>query len=131
MKISVKRPLGATILILGLLFPVNSSANETETGRWSDEINYIRSHGVSVIQNGNGSALIVLETAFGSSGAPDMRLHLGKDGVVNPAADLGPVSKIRGLQVFEAPATLNILDFNELHIWNVEENAVLGVAPLK
>jgi hypothetical protein len=130
MKISVKRLTGATILILGLLFPAMSSANETDTGRWSDEINYIRSHGVSVIQNGNGSALIVLETKFGPGGAPVMRLHLGKDGVANPSADLGVLSKIKGLQVFETPAAVDISDFNELHIWNADDGTSLGVAPL-
>jgi len=131
MRTSTTRLFGAIAIGLGLLAPVAASSNETEVGRWSDEINYIKSHGVSVIENGNGTALIVLETAFGSDRAPDMRLHLGRDGVLNPSANLGPVAKIKGLQVFEAPASLNISEFNELHIWNIDDGTSLGVAPLK
>ncbi|MFG5383064.1 MULTISPECIES: hypothetical protein [unclassified Yoonia] len=121
----------ATAFALSLLAPVATQADQTDAGRWSEQINYIAEHGVSVINTGNGPALIVLETALGPDVDADLRLHLGKDGVANPAANLGRLAKIRGLQVFEAPASIDISDFNELHIWNADVGAPIGFAPLR
>ena len=129
MNIFTTRLLGIIRVSLGLLAPISAFADEGD--RWSEEISYIKSHGVSVIENGNGTASIVLETAFAANRAPNMRLYLGRDGVANPSVNLGTVAKIRGLQVFEAPASINLAEFNELHILNADDGTSLGVAPLK
>ena len=125
------RGLVATAFALSLLFPALATADQIDAGHWSEQMNYITERGVSVINTGNGPALIVLETALGPEVDSDLRLHLGKDGVANPAADLGRLAKIRGLQVFEAPASIDISDFNELHIWNADVGARVGIAPLR
>ena len=125
------RGLVAAALSLSWLIPAVVHADQTDAGRWTEQINYITEHGVSVIDTGNGPALIVLETALGPDMDGNLRLHLGKDGVANPAADLGRLAKIRGLQVFEAPASINISEFNELHIWSVDLGRPVGIAPLR
>ena len=130
MRNAAKRLIGAIMITLGALSGAVAQANETDTGEWSQAVDYIKSHGISVIEQGDGPALIVLETALSSRPVPDMRVRLGRDGVASPSADLGALQKITGLQVLQAPNSLNINDFNELHIWNAETGHRIGIAPL-
>lgn len=131
MKHAAKRLLRATTISVALAAGAAATANETDTGQWSEAVDYIKSHGISVIDQGNGTSLIVLETALSSGMRPELRVRLGRDGVASPAADLGALQKITGLQVFQAPTSVNISDFNELHIWNVDAGVRIGIAPLK
>ena len=131
MKRSLNYYIATAAFAFALISPPSALAAETDLGRWSEEVAYINDHGVSVIESGGGNAMIVLETGFGGAAGPEMRLQLGRDGVTSHAADLGPLAKITGLQVFEAPRGINIADFNELHIWDADQGALIGVAPLK
>lgn len=126
----LKMFLGAFALSTTLLTPALGQGNDALSAQFSDEIAYIANHGVTVVPASNGGHHVVLQTSFDTRNTAALRLLLGKNGHMASNADLGPVRKITGLQVFRVPANLDISGFNEIYIWNPNSNAAVRVAAL-
>jgi hypothetical protein len=122
---------GAAALCVAFVGPAIAQSNEDLSTQFSRSIDHIREHGVTVVPSGDGGSLVILETAFDTRSNAELHLLLGKDGMFAPEANLGPIAKITGLQVFKTPASVDISRFNEVHVWNPQNNVVVGVAPLQ
>lgn len=106
-------------------------ANDALSDQFTDTIAHIRDHGISVVPSSDGGSLLVLQTDFTTKDDPELRVLLGKDGMFAPDTDLGQLSYINGLQVFRTPSSMDISGFNEVYLWNPQNNVVVGVAPLE
>ena len=121
---------GAAALSISFSNPTFAQNNDALSAQFSDAIANIANHGVSVVPASDGGHLVVLETSFDTRSTVSLRLLLGSNGRVAPEADLGPLRKITGLQVFRIPSDLDISGYNEVYVWNPKDSAVIGVAPL-
>mgnify|MGYP001793619215 CR=1 FL=1 len=130
MRTFFQSALGAAALSLSLLSPSVASADDHVLAQYAHTVDYIAAHGVSVVRSSDGGALVVLETDFNTRDRAELRLLLGRDGRPTPDADLGRLNRVKGLQVFKAPAHVNVQDFTEVHIWHPQKDIVIGSAPL-
>lgn len=124
----VRTCIAAAALTLGAMLP--AQADEGVNPHIQHVLDHINAHGVSVIRTADGGAMVVLETDFTSRGLPELRVGLGRNGVFMPETDLGTLRKISGLQVFTAPASINIDDYDTLYIWDPRAAIPVGLAPL-
>jgi hypothetical protein len=127
----IKIFLTAATLYLTALNPAFAQTQEELSAQFSSSMDHIARHGVTVVPSSDGGSLVILETAFDTRSNAELHVLLGKDGMFAPEMDLGPLAKITGLQVFRAPASIDISSFNEVHVWNPQSNIVVGVAPLQ
>lgn len=121
---------GAAALLLGLALPLSATAQNMSDPGIQEVLDHIKAHGVSVIRTSDGGAMLVLETDFGSGRLPELRVGLGRNGEFMPGTDLGTLRKITGMQVFRAPPTLNIDEFDALVIYDPRAAMPVGLAPL-
>ncbi|WP_341368953.1 DM13 domain-containing protein [Yoonia sp. BS5-3] len=124
------RSLLVCALLVALFLPNITPAHGDETDHLTRAVDYIAQHGVSAVPSSDGGTLLVLQTQFDHAGDPDLRILLGKDGIPAPETDLGPLAQITGLQVFKAPPTMDIAQFDSLHIWDSAAGRHIGAAPL-
>jgi len=130
MKNTITSALIAAAFSLTLLMPTSALAEDHLQSQFSHTIDYITEHGVSVVRSSDGGSLVVIETDFNTRNRSELRLLLGRDGMFMPEADLGPLARVTGLQVFKAPPGLDIQQYTEVHIWNPQHNVIVGFAPL-
>ena len=121
---------GAAALLLGLALPMSATAQNMVDSDIQEVLDHIKAHGVSVIRTSDGGAMLVLETQFGSGRLPELRVGLGRDGMFMPGTDLGTLRKITGMQVFRAPPSLDIDEFDTLVIYDPSAAVPVGLAPL-
>lgn len=124
------KPAGVAAILLALATPV-FALSEGERAALARTVDYIADHGISVVQSSDGGTLVVLETNLDHDIGAALHVVLGKDGIVVPEADLGPLAKITGLQVLKAPASVDVGQFDTLHVMDRDTNSVIGVAPLR
>ncbi|MEP0960919.1 MAG: DM13 domain-containing protein [Roseobacter sp.] len=78
----------------------------------------------------DGVTVVILGDNFSLDGAPEPSVGFGKDGEYVKATDLGDLGELNGLQAFVVPASVNVVDYNEIYIWCDKFNVSLGVASL-
>ncbi len=126
----IQSALGAATLSLSMLINAPAQADDHLLSQFSHTIDYITANGVSVVQSSDGGSMVVLETDFDTRNHAELRVLLGRDGMFTREADLGPLARVTGLQVFKAPPNVDMQQFTEVHIWNPQHNVVVGIAPL-
>ncbi|MFQ1699027.1 hypothetical protein ACJ5NV_00395 [Loktanella agnita] len=120
----------AAALLTGLSGPLPALAQSAVDPNVQHVLDHINAHGVSVVRTSDGGAMVILETDFATRGLPELRVSLGRDGVFMPDTDLGTLRKITGLQVFTAPSSINIEEYDTLFIWDPRAATPVGLAPL-
>lgn len=118
------------LIMLAFATPSFAQADGTSPNELARSVDYIADRGVSVVPSSDGGILIILETDFDHPMGRDLRVILGKDGMFLPDADLGALAQMSGLQVFKAPPTVDVMEFDEVHVWDRDADRVVGVAPL-
>lgn len=121
---------GSVVVMLALAPPSFAQAHGTSPDGLARSVDYIADRGVSVVPSSDGGLMIVLETDFDHPMERDLRVILGKDGMFVPDADLGALAQMSGLQVFKAPPTVDVMQFDEVHLWDRDAGQVVGVVPL-
>ena len=122
---------GLAVVTALALPPAAEAASElVSSGRFVGANRHATSGGISVIETDSGT-LVVLEGDFSLDGAPDPKLGFGKNGTYDAKAKIGPLGKLKGLQVYQVPASLDPARYNELYVWCEKFNVSLGVAKLK
>lgn len=130
MHLKFLRTAAISAVLLALSAPA-FALSEDERSALARSVDYIADHGVSVVQSTDGGSLVILQTAFDDDVTADLRVVLGNGGMFAPEADLGQLAQITGLQVLKAPATVDVNQFDELHVLDRETNSLIGVAPLR
>lgn len=72
-----------------------------------------------------------LEDDFYVTNGPDLFVHLGKDGVYAPEAQLASLKGNDGSQNYEVPVGIDVLKYNEVWIWCRAFSVEFGKAVLK
>ena len=121
---------GVAVMLFALATPT-FALSEGERAALARSVDYIADHGISVVQSSDGGTVLVLQTDFNDDIGTELRVILGKDGIFAREADLGPLARISGLQVFKAPPAIDVSQFDEVHVWDRETDSVIGVAPLR
>ena len=101
----------------------------TAVGTFSGASDHETSGEARVIRLPDGSYAVELGPDFSLDGAPDPVVGFGADGYV-AASKLGALSALTGRQVYAVPASVDVGDFNEVHIWCERFAVPLGVAKL-
>ncbi len=100
------------------------------TGTFQGASDHATTGGVSVVRLADGSYAVELGPDFSLDGAPDPVVGFGADGYL-ATSKLGPLEALTGRQAYEVPASLDVADFNEVHIWCEAFSVPLGVARLE
>ncbi len=127
------RPLviaGITALSLSAVTVANAASSIITQGTFTGASDHVTTGGISVVKTESG-AILVLESDFSLDGAPDPKLGFGKDGKYDAKSKIAHLGKIKGLQVYKIPASVDPSKYNELYVWCEKFNVPLGVAKLK
>ncbi len=131
MKITTLKPLYLVAAALLAFSPMAATAGDAPAkGAFAGASDHITTGGVQIVKTADGGAVVILDSDFSLDGAPDPRVGFGRDGVYAEATDLGELQKIKGLQIYVVPASINVDDFNEVYIWCLKFGVPLGVATL-
>ena len=85
---------------------------------------------VSIVKTDAGYEIVMADD-FMFDGAPDPKVALGKDGEYDPATQIELLKSDSGAQTYIVPASVDITQFNEVHIWCEQFSVGLAIAPLK
>lgn len=100
--------LAATTAVLMAFGAVGASAETAPySGQFSGRSDHITTGGVSIMKTENGGSVLILGADFSLDGAPDPSVALGLDGKYDAATNLGAMTKINGMQVYEIPDDLD------------------------
>ena len=84
---------------------------------------------VSIVKTDAGYE-IVMGDDFNFDGAPDPKVALGKDGKYDPSTLIQLLKSNSGAQSYVVPDSIDVTQFNEVHIWCEQYSVGLAVAPL-
>jgi len=119
----------ATVSAILLALPAVADT-VTATGTFTGASDHITTGAVSVVEQSDGSTVVILGEDFSLDGAPDPKVGFGVNGKFIAAADLGELTSKNGRQVYTVPANVDPNDFNEVYIWCEQFSVPLGVATL-
>ena len=122
---------GLFAAVFAVFVMIGSGAAFAGSGTFTGASNHITTGGVSIVKTAGGGAVVILDKDFSLDGAPDPRVGFGKNGKYDGATDLGVLTKIKGLQAYVVPASVNVADYNEVYIWCKKFSVPLGVAKVK
>ncbi len=100
------------------------------TGTFEGRNKHITTGTVSIMKAENGSSVLILGEDFSLDGAPDPSVALVKGGKYEKSADLGKMTKIKGMQVYHIPDNIDWSTYNEVYIWCEKFSVSLGVAKI-
>ena len=123
----------AATLSTALVWNIGTASAESGfySGTFTGLSDHITTGSVSIMKTENGGSVLILGADFSLDGAPDPSVGLGKDGVYEHATNLGNMTKINGMQVYEIPDNLDWSAYNEVYIWCEKFTVPLGVASIK
>lgn len=132
----IKRIAGSTILALSLFASLTLSSVTLADGMTvsAGEFTGINNHtvvgAVSIVKTDSGYEIVMGED-FVFDGAPDPKVALGKDGQYDPTTLIQLLKSDTGAQSYVVPASIDVSNFNEVHIWCEKFNVGLAIAPLQ
>lgn len=128
----VVRFVSGLVVMAALALPMAAQAGSkvVSSGSFVGASNHVTRGGVSVIKTDNGIQ-IVLEGDFFLDGAPDPKLGFGKSGKYDAKTTFAVLSKLKGRQVYQLPASVDPERYNEFYVWCEKFAVPLGVAKLK
>ena len=97
------------------------------SGTFANASGHDTSGKVEVVKTEDGRTLLVLGADFMHDGAPDPQISLG-NGKHVAATLMGKLKALKGHQVYEVPAGIDIADYTEAYVFCVRYNVPLGVA---
>ncbi len=121
---------GIAAMSLSAATVANAASSVIAQGTFTGASDHVTTGGISVIKTANG-AVLVLEGDFSLDGAPDPKLGFGKNGKYDAKSKIAHLGKIKGLQVYKIPASIDPSKYNELYVWCEKFSVPLGVAKLK
>lgn len=121
----------ALALIASIAFSGISYADDTSvsSGQFTGMNDHEVSGTVSIVKTETGFEIVMADN-FMFDGAPDPKVALGKDGVYEPATQIEPLKSDSGAQRYLLPASIDVSQFNEVHIWCEKFSVGLAIAPL-
>ena len=122
----------ALALIAGLaLFSTTYADDSTvSSGQFTGINDHTVSGKVSIVKTDAGYEIVMADD-FMFDGAPDPKVALGNDGEYDPATQIEPLKSDSGAQTYIVPASVDISQFNEVHIWCEKFSVGLAIAPLQ
>ncbi len=122
---------GALAIVFATVFVFGMGSAQAGSGTFVGASKHITTGKVTIIKTDAGGAVVILDKDFVLDGAPDPRVGFGKNGKYDKSTDLGKLEKIKGLQAYVVPASVNPADYNEVYIWCRKFSVPLGVAKVK
>lgn len=136
MRDLLKRITAPAVLVVSLfatmVMPTVSHAGETaiSSGEFAGINNHTVTGTVSIVKTDSGYE-IVMGDDFVFDGAPDPKVALGKDGEYDPSTLIELLKSDTGAQSYVVPASIDVTQFNEVHIWCEKFSVGLAIAPLQ
>ena len=121
----------ALALFASLAFFSGSYADDSavSSGQFTGMNDHTVSGTVSIVKTDAGYEIVMADN-FLFDGAPDPKVALGKDGEYDAATQIEPLKSDSGAQRYIVPASIDVLQFNEVHIWCEQFSVGLAIAPL-
>ena len=109
--------------------PSYADDSAISSGEFTGMNDHIVSGKVSIVKTDAGYEIVMADD-FLFDGAPDPKVALGKDGAYDPATQIEALKSDSGAQRYIVPASVDITQFNEVHIWCEKFSVGLAIAPL-
>ena len=121
----------AFALFASLAFFSGSYADDSavSSGQFTGMNDHTVSGTVSIVKTEAGYEIVMADN-FLFDGAPDPKVAFGKDGEYDAATQIEPLQSDSGAQRYIVPASIDVLQFNEVHIWCEQFSVGLAIAPL-
>ena len=132
----LKRITAPAVLVVSLfaimVMPAVSYADgdTISSGEFAGINNHTVTGTVSIVKTDSGYE-IVMGDDFVFDGAPDPKVALGKDGEYDPSTLIELLKSDTGAQSYVVPASIDVAQFNEVHIWCEKFSVGLAIAPLQ
>ncbi len=127
-----KTPIALALALFASLFFFSASYADDSvisSGQFTGMNDHIVSGTVNIEKTDAGYEIVMADN-FLFDGAPDPKVAFGNDGEYDPATQIEPLKADSGAQRYLVPASIDVTQFNEVHIWCEKFSVGLAIAPL-